>query len=103
MKLTVVLLGLVFWHSLSLAQTRDHLVYRCEDLHWECVSKAEYKLCREARNEDILKNLKSLSCAEFDQFPSVRGCEQRILYLTTHNFGTRFCLHPAIKEDELLY
>lgn len=85
------------------AQALDHLIYRCDELHWECVSLTDYRICKEVRDSEILNEKKDLSCAEFEKFPSVRACEQRILFLTTHNFGSRFCLNDAAKAKELIF
>ena len=85
------------------AETRDHLIYRCDELHWECVEPLDYKTCKETRDQEVLVGVKNLSCAEFEKFPSARGCEQRVLYLTTHNFGTRFCMNDVFKEKELIF
>lgn len=87
----------------AFSQSLEHLIYRCDELHWECVNALEFKNCSETRIQEIGAHKRDLSCADFERFPSQRGCEQRVLFLTTHNFGTRFCLNDSVKEKELLF
>lgn len=80
------------------------LIYNCENKHWACVSRSDYNDCEKRREKDH-ENLESPfhSCAIFTEFPRKKSCSQRILFLTTHNHGTRFCLKDSwkLKTEEL--
>jgi hypothetical protein len=102
-KAFLVLFGFLLFGENVFADDGDHLIYRCDEGHWECVNEAEFRNCRESRDKEIKEEKKDLSCAEFEHHPSLKGCEQRILFLTTHNFGTRFCLNDSFRKKSLSF
>lgn len=95
---SLVLSFSLFFVLQARAQKLDHLIYRCDELHWECVDAATFQSCRDQRIRDSKAGKRILSCAEFERLPSVRACDQRLLFLVTHNHGTRFCLGTGLRE-----
>lgn len=75
-----------------------HLMYDCKDGHWVCVSKSFYKECEESRAQGLAKKDVRLNCAPIGAMASKKACYQRVLYLTTHNHGHRFCINDEWKE-----
>lgn len=72
------------------------LIYDCQQRHWACVSEENFKECTSLREDDLLNQGPYIhSCSPLGQFPTVRSCNQRILFLTTHQHGQRFC----VKEE----
>ncbi len=76
------------------------LIYDCEEKHWVCVMEIDYKSCEKKRKESLDKFAKYLSCAPIGQFPSKKGCFQRVQFLTGHDHGNRFCLLDELKREE---
>lgn len=73
-----------------------YLVYDCSRKHWACVSEENFNDCKFQRNEDLEYREKlTHSCSPISLFPSFQSCNQRKLFLTTHNHGQRFC----VKEE----
>lgn len=72
-----------------------YLIYDCQEKHWTCVSEPFYRNCEEQRKKSTQESLDVHPCAPIGLFPTKKSCYQRILFLTTHNHGNRFC----IKED----
>lgn len=77
------------------------LMYDCEEGHWVCVLKEDYKLCEENREKAKKAKEKFLPCAPIGEFPTKRSCFQRELYLTGQAHGHRFCLLDELKKEEL--
>lgn len=75
-----------------------HLIYDCKDGHWVCVRKEFYKECEESRAEGLAKKQVRFNCAPIGPMASKKACYQRVLYLTTHNHGHRFCINDEWKE-----
>lgn len=75
-----------------------HLIYDCEEGHWVCVREPFYKECEELRAQGLLKQAARLKCAPIGAMASKRACYQRVLFLTTHNHGTRFCINDKWKN-----
>ena len=76
------------------------LIYDCEENHWVCVLKEDYKKCEEKRESSKNLREKHLPCAPVGEFPTKRSCFQRQLYLTGKAHGSRFCLLDALKKEE---
>jgi hypothetical protein len=80
------------------------LIYNCEKKHWACVSEENFKDCEKSRQNDF-KNIENPihTCATLNVFSRKASCEQRILFMTTHNHGTRFCIKDSwkLKTEEL--
>ena len=74
------------------------LIFNCEKKHWVCVLESYYKECQDKRLDEVNKRGVSHSCAPIGQFPSKKSCFQRVLYLTSHNYGDRFCVKSEWKE-----
>ncbi len=74
------------------------LIYNCEKKHWVCVLEDYYKDCQASRLSDEKKEGVYHSCAPIGEFPSKKSCFQRVLYLTSHNYGDRFCVKNEWKE-----
>lgn len=74
------------------------LIYNCEKNHWVCVAQPYYLECQNKRLADDKKHGVYHSCAPIGEFPSKRSCFQRVLYLTSHNYGDRFCVKNQWKE-----
>ena len=77
------------------------LIYDCDEGHWACVLKEDYKVCETDREEAKLKKQKQLPCAPIGEFPTKRSCFQRELYMTGHAHGHRFCVLDELKHEEL--
>jgi len=77
------------------------LIYDCEEKHWVCVLKEDYKECDEKREKSKKLREKHLPCAPIGEFPTKRSCFQRQLYLTGQAHGSRFCLLDELKKEEL--
>ncbi len=69
-----------------------YLIFDCEENHWVCVGEPFYKDCQEKRKEDEKSDELPNRCAPFDQLPTKKSCFQRQLFMTSQNFGNRFCL-----------
>ena len=80
-----------------------YLIYDCVEKHWVCVMENFYKDCQEQRALDIKEKKPILSCAPIGAFPVKKSCFQRQLYMTTHNHGTRFCIHEDFKEKQIQF
>lgn len=76
------------------------LIYDCEEKHWVCVLKEDYKTCEDKREASIEKKERHLPCAPIGEFPTKRSCFQRELYLVGQAHGHRFCLLDEIKVEE---
>ena len=74
------------------------LIFNCEKKHWVCVLETHYKDCQDKRLEEVKKGGVTHSCAPIGQFPSKKSCFQRVLYMTSHNYGDRFCVKTEWKE-----
>jgi hypothetical protein len=75
------------------------LIYDCKEKHWTCVLESYYRKCEEERARELSqKDDPYHSCATISEFPNKRSCFQRMLYLTTHNFGHRVCVKEGWKE-----
>lgn len=77
------------------------LMYDCEEGHWVCVLKEDYKVCEEKREKAKLNKEKNLPCAPIGEFPTKRSCFQRELFLSGQAHGHRFCLLDELKREEL--
>lgn len=73
------------------------LIYDCDQKHWVCVLESYYKDCQEKRHRDAEHGTFYHSCAPIGKFPTKKSCFQRILFLTTHHHGTRFCIKDEWK------
>ena len=80
-----------------------YLIYDCEEKHWVCVLEPYFKICREKREKDLLNQSYLYSCAPIGEFPNKKSCFQRQLFLTTHNYGARFCVKDYWKSKALEY
>jgi hypothetical protein len=78
-----------------------YLMYDCEEKHWVCVLEEYYKICEAKRVEDLELKKYNLRCAGIGALPTKKSCFQRALYMSSHNFSTRFCLHPIWQDKEL--
>lgn len=78
-----------------------YLMYDCEEGHWVCVLKEDFKSCEEKRAKATKAREKFLPCAPIGEFPTKRSCFQRELYLTGQAFGHRFCLLDELKKEEI--
>lgn len=79
-------------------QAGAFLIYNCEKKHWVCVLENYYKECQDQRAQDNKNRGTFHTCAPIGKFPSKKSCFQRVLYLTSHNHGDRFCLKDQWKE-----
>lgn len=80
----------------------SYLIYDCFEKHWTCVQEPFYTECKEKRAGSILNTDEDLlSCAPIGKFPTKQSCYQRILFLTTHNHGNRFCLREDLKTKAI--
>lgn len=74
------------------------LIYDCDEKHWVCVLESYFKECEEKRqNDKTLPDKITHSCAPIGEFPNKRSCFQRQLFMTTHNYGPRFCIKDEWK------
>lgn len=81
----------------------EYLIYDCLENHWTCVSEPFYKECEEKREYDhYMKELHS-RCAPLGQFPNKKSCFQRQLFMTSNNFGSKFCILNDWKQKELIF
>lgn len=81
-----------------------YLMYDCVERHWVCVLEEYYKECGEKRTQDHLKvDDPYHTCAPIEQMPNKKSCFQRQLFLTTHNFGARFCIKESWKDKNIDY
>lgn len=74
------------------------LIYDCQEKHWVCVLESYYKECGKKRLKDGTDKRTHHSCAPIGEFPTKKSCFQRMLYMTTHNHGTRFCVKDEWKN-----
>lgn len=80
-----------------------YLMYDCVDKHWVCVMDSFYKECSVKRSKEVIDKKPDLSCAPIGRFPGKKACFQRQLYLTTHNHGSRFCLHEDVQRLQIKF
>jgi len=74
------------------------LIYDCEKKHWACVAEEHFNDCKKNREEDLQKADNPYhSCAVFISFSKTKSCNQRILFLTSNNYGNRFCIKDSWK------
>lgn len=86
----------------SLEEGGSWLIYYCAEKHWGCVSKEAFHECRNLQGKDDFNPERELSsCVPLGELPSKRGCEQRVQYLTTHNYGARFCIKDQWKNKAI--
>jgi hypothetical protein len=79
-------------------QAGPYLIYDCQEKHWVCVLESYHKDCQMKREKDLLdKEGLYHSCAPLGVLPTKKSCFQRQLFLTTHNYGTRFCIKDSWK------
>ena len=78
-----------------------YLIYDCKEQHWTCVLESYYKDCQEKRQRDLASEDISHSCAPIGYFPTKKSCFERQLFLSTHDYGKRFCLKEKWKEKNL--
>jgi hypothetical protein len=75
------------------------LIYDCVEKHWVCVLEEYSKDCHEKRLKDLeSRDSPIYSCAPIGVFPNKRSCFQRMLFMITHNHGTRFCIKSEWKQ-----
>lgn len=86
----------------SLEEGGSWLIYYCAEKHWGCVSEEAFQECRQQQEKDDFNPERELSsCVPLAELPSKRGCEQRVQYLTTHNYGARFCIKDQWKNKAI--
>jgi len=78
-----------------------YLIYDCEEKHWVCVLGPYFKTCREKREKDEVSDSYLYTCAPIGEFPNKKSCFQRQLFLSTHNYGPRFCIKDYWKTKAL--
>jgi hypothetical protein len=75
------------------------LIYDCKEKHWTCVLESYFIDCSEKRKLELIDQDTPLhSCAPLSQYPNKRSCFQKVLYLTSQNFGNRFCVKEFWKQ-----
>lgn len=83
----------------SLDNAGNMLIYDCKEKHWKCVQGEEFEGCRQKfisdQNE---RDNEFYSCFPFEALPSKRSCEQKILFYTSNNYGSRFCIKEDLKN-----
>jgi hypothetical protein len=84
-------------------QAGAYLIYDCQEKHWVCVLQDDFKTCEEKRAKDNLSESYLHTCAPIGEFPNKKSCFQRQLFLTTHNYGARFCVKDYWKAKALEY
>ncbi len=81
-----------------------YLIYDCEERHWVCVSEENFNECQSLRNDDSKKFESYIhSCSPFGHFPTIESCNQRILFLTTHQHGQRFCVKEEWRSKNISF
>lgn len=84
----------------GLYQRGSHLLYDCNNNHWVCTKKLEYKRCKNTRKAELLDYKLRLSCAYFDIYKTNKDCLSELIRLTDEGRGDRFCLHPEEKQKQ---
>jgi hypothetical protein len=80
------------------------LIYDCKEKHWTCVMDYHYKACEEKRaKESDMITEDYYSCAPLGEFPTKKSCFQRMLFMTGHNHGARFCIKDDLKTKAFDY
>jgi hypothetical protein len=91
---------ILFWIPLmgiSGLEGGPYLIYDCQEKHWECVAEISFEQCLHKRQEDFFSESYFHRCAPLGPFPTKKSCFQRQLFLTSQNYGTRFCLKDVWK------
>lgn len=78
-----------------------YLMYDCKEGHWVCVLESYYQECQEKRGRELASSSETHSCAPIGVFPTKKSCFQRQLYMTSHNYGKRFCMKDSWKQKNL--
>ncbi len=73
------------------------LIYDCKEKHWVCVTGPYFKECEEKRLAEAGLTGTHHSCAAVGEFPTKKSCFQRLLFMTTHQHGSRFCIKDEWK------
>ena len=71
------------------------LVYDCEDMHWVCVSPADYTSCSQMREIDLKRNKHRLACVPAEIYETKKECNQVIKSLVARGSFPRVCIHPV--------
>jgi hypothetical protein len=71
------------------------LVYDCEDMHWVCVSPADYASCSQMREIDLKRTKHKLACVPAEIFESKKECNQALKALVARAGFPRVCIHPV--------
>lgn len=86
----------------SLEEGGSWLIYNCEGKNWGCVARDAFQECGEIqKREDFLGEAETFSCVPIGEMASKRSCEQRLLFLTTQNYGARFCIKDQWKNKAI--
>ncbi len=82
-------------------ESGPYLIYDCLEKHWVCVLENYFTRCEEQRGKDLsYSEGPAHSCAPIGKFPNKISCFQRQLFLTTHNYGDRFCIKDNWKQKK---
>lgn len=71
------------------------LVYDCEDMHWVCVSPADYASCTQRREVDLKRTKHRLACVPADVYDTKKECNQALKVLVARASFPRVCIHPV--------
>jgi hypothetical protein len=78
-----------------------YLIYDCVEGHFTCVLQSYFTECQRQRADDLMEK-KSIRCAPLEKRPTKKSCFQKQLFLSSQNFGTRFCIGEEWKQKDLV-
>jgi hypothetical protein len=79
-----------------------YLVYDCERGNYACVDKDGFQLCKDFREQSIIKKNKVLSCAPLKKFDQLKLCIKKQKELVDFPVKKYFCLTEQILRNIFL-
>jgi hypothetical protein len=70
------------------------LVYDCLDMHWVCVSPADYTTCKDLREIDFKRKKHRLACVPGEVYETKKECNRALKMLVSRASFPRVCVHP---------